>query len=92
KVCVMRKFVFAMMIAVVVFVPPLAAQPEETQMPSQTQELSPDCSRSAVTCGALDSCAEACGFLRQCGLSELDRDDDGIPCESMCSAKCDARG
>lgn len=87
----MRKVMFAAMIATVVLAPPLAAQPKNAQKPSAAQEVSPDCSRAAVTCGALDSCAEACGFLRQCGLDKLDRDSDGIPCESMCPAKCDAR-
>ena len=43
-----------------------------------------------VTCGSkryckqMASCAEAKFYLQQCGLSRLDRDGDGIPCESIC--------
>ena len=36
------------------------------------------------TCGQMTSCEEARFYLRQCGLSRLDRDHDGIPCESIC--------
>jgi endonuclease YncB( thermonuclease family) len=53
----------------------------------------PDLSRakaSGFTCGAkrycreMSSCAEARFYLTQCGLSRLDGDGDGIPCESIC--------
>lgn len=36
------------------------------------------------TCGEMNSCAEAYHYLNQCGLGRLDRDNDGIPCESIC--------
>ena len=36
------------------------------------------------TCGQMDSCAEAKFYLDQCGLRRLDRDGDGIPCDSLC--------
>ena len=36
------------------------------------------------TCKQMQSCAEAKFYLMQCGLTRLDRDRDGIPCESMC--------
>ncbi len=35
-------------------------------------------------CRHMDSCAEACFYLNECGLGRLDRDKDGIPCESFC--------
>lgn len=35
-------------------------------------------------CGEMSSCTEARFFLEQCGLTGLDRDGDGIPCESIC--------
>ena len=35
-------------------------------------------------CKEMDSCAEAKFYLNQCGVSRLDRDNDGIPCESIC--------
>ena len=50
---------------------------------------SPDAS-SAFTCGTkrycreMTSCAEALFYLSQCGLSRLDGDRDGVPCESLC--------
>ncbi|MDH5229577.1 MAG: excalibur calcium-binding domain-containing protein [Gammaproteobacteria bacterium] len=31
----------------------------------------------------MKSCAEAIRYLR-CGLVDLDRDGDGVPCEALC--------
>ena len=36
------------------------------------------------TCGEMTSCAEARFHLETCGLSRLDGDNDGTPCESIC--------
>lgn len=36
------------------------------------------------TCKQMTSCKEAMFYLKECGLSKLDRDKDGIPCESLC--------
>lgn len=36
------------------------------------------------TCGQMSSCAEAKYYLNTCGLSKLDKDGDGTPCESLC--------
>ena len=35
-------------------------------------------------CREMMSCAEARFHLQQCGLSRLDGDHDGVPCESLC--------
>lgn len=35
-------------------------------------------------CGEMSSCEEALFYLEHCGLSRLDGDKDGIPCESLC--------
>lgn len=35
-------------------------------------------------CGEMSSCAEAKFYLNECGVSRLDRDHDGMPCESIC--------
>jgi endonuclease YncB( thermonuclease family) len=35
-------------------------------------------------CGQMSSCSEATFYLNQCGLGRLDRDHDGVPCESLC--------
>jgi endonuclease YncB( thermonuclease family) len=37
-----------------------------------------------TSCSQMTSCAEARAFLNQCGVSSLDADKDGIPCESLC--------
>ncbi len=36
------------------------------------------------TCKQMISCAEAKFYLNQCGVQRLDRDNDGVPCESIC--------
>lgn len=35
-------------------------------------------------CTQMRSCAEARFYLNQCGVRRLDRDRDGVPCESLC--------
>jgi endonuclease YncB( thermonuclease family) len=35
-------------------------------------------------CKQMDSCDEARHYLKDCGVSSLDRDGDGVPCESLC--------
>lgn len=45
---------------------------------------------SAADCGAkrycreMANCAEAAHYLKDCGLTRLDGDGDGIPCEALC--------
>jgi endonuclease YncB( thermonuclease family) len=36
------------------------------------------------TCGQMESCKEARFYLEECGLTRLDGDGDGVPCESLC--------
>jgi hypothetical protein len=36
-------------------------------------------------CSQMTSCKEAYFYLNKCGLKRLDRDKDGIPCESICN-------
>lgn len=36
------------------------------------------------TCGDMKSCDEAMYYLRRCGLTKLDKNHDGVPCESLC--------
>lgn len=46
---------------------------------------------SGFTCGAkrycreMASCAEAIFYMKECGLTRLDGDNDGVPCEEMCN-------
>ena len=35
-------------------------------------------------CKEMKSCAEARHYLKDCGLAKLDKDGDGVPCESLC--------
>jgi endonuclease YncB( thermonuclease family) len=35
-------------------------------------------------CGQMESCEEALYYLRRCGLSKLDKNRDGVPCEALC--------
>jgi endonuclease YncB( thermonuclease family) len=37
-------------------------------------------------CAQMASCEEAVFHLRQCGVTTLDGDGDGVPCEALCSA------
>lgn len=39
---------------------------------------------SKTKCAQMESCEEAMFYLNTCGLSRLDRDKDGVPCESIC--------
>ena len=39
------------------------------------------------TCKKMASCEEAYFHLEQCGARRLDRDRDGIPCESICKGR-----
>ncbi|MGZ8945728.1 MAG: thermonuclease family protein [Methylococcaceae bacterium] len=47
------------------------------------QELSSSCG-SKRYCKEMASCEEAKFYLTQCGLSRLDGDGDGVPCEKLC--------
>lgn len=66
--------------------PQRSAQPPADQAP----RLVPGAQGSARSCGAklyctqMTSCEEAQFYFRQCGLSRLDGDSDGVPCEGLC--------
>ena len=77
----------------------LWALPEAQQIPpwewrkaerQQPQAAPPTSTGDGFTCGAkrycreMTSCAEARFYLNSCGLSRLDGDRDGTPCESLC--------
>lgn len=38
-------------------------------------------------CTRMTSCAEAMFHFRTCGLARLDRDRDGVPCETLCGSR-----
>ena len=38
-----------------------------------------------TTCSQMSSCDEALFYFKSCDLGKLDKDQDGIPCESICN-------
>jgi len=40
---------------------------------------------SKTTCGEMVNCTEAMYYLNTCGLTRLDGDSDGTPCEALCN-------
>lgn len=44
----------------------------------------PEACRGKRFCSEMESCEEAEFFLATCRMSQLDRDGDGVPCESLC--------
>jgi endonuclease YncB( thermonuclease family) len=58
--------------------------------PAPPSRASATSGAAAFSCGSkrycreMSSCAEARFHLQQCGLSRLDGDRDGVPCESLC--------
>ena len=64
---------------------PTATRPAApTRPPTPIPQPAVDCSRR--TCGSFGSCAQVLSYLQSCPQwwSSLDRDRDGIPCESLC--------
>jgi endonuclease YncB( thermonuclease family) len=73
----------------------LWALPEEQQVPPWEWRhpgagMAPSSERAGFACGGkrycreMTSCAEARFQLERCGLTQLDGDGDGVPCESLC--------
>ncbi len=67
------------------------AASSSTKKTSVTQSFSTtNATTTKLECGSKQSCSEmkTCGeakfYLNQCGLSSLDGDEDGVPCESIC--------
>lgn len=48
-----------------------------------TVERPPNCGAQR-TCKEMSSCEEARRYLNECGLTRLDGDKDGTPCEALC--------
>ena len=59
-------------------------KPEKLKAAGNNAEAGAFSCGSKRTCKEMRSCAEARYYLNQCGLRRLDRDSDGIPCESIC--------
>lgn len=48
-----------------------------------TEDVDFNC-EGKTKCGEMLSCEEAMFYLKNCGLTRLDGDKDGVPCESIC--------
>ena len=64
------------------------------RVPTPLPALGTDSTAESFSCGVkrfckqMQSCAEACFHLQECGLSRLDGNKDGVPCNKLCSEKC----
>lgn len=56
---------------------------KKTTSSKTKSSLGGSCGSYPRTCGQMKSCAQAREALK-CGNTRLDRDHDGIPCESIC--------
>lgn len=74
----MRKLIL-ILTALCLISSPALAKGKKTQ---DEQQFS--CDDGKRTCKDMDSCADAKFHLNQCGMKKLDRDRDGVPCESIC--------
>jgi len=92
----MRRLLLSAAIVAIVAAPLAAAEKKafssappgwSTSRPLLTQQ----CGKKRY-CKQMRNCREACYYFLKCGLSKLDRDKDGIPCENVCSQPCKRRG
>lgn len=58
--------------------------PSSTRAPSLSLSKQNGASCERKTCGQISTCQEAYHQLNVCGNRRLDRDNDGVPCESIC--------
>lgn len=63
------------------------ATPQRTPLEGRSRlELKELCG-TKYYCKEMGSCEEAIYYLVNCGLTRLDGDGDGIPCESICGSR-----
>ena len=60
--------------------------PSALLVPATHEDTNASCG-SKQYCKEMTSCEEAKLYLTQCGISRLDGDGDGIPCEKLCRPK-----
>lgn len=51
---------------------------------SSSSSSGSNCTDGKRTCGQMENCEDAMFHLQQCGVSRLDGDHDGTPCEKIC--------
>lgn len=83
----MRKILFIILATVLAFATSSHVKPKEAKQYTFIKmydfTLNFTCSGKRY-CKQMESCEEAYFYLNHCGLKRLDRDKDGIPCESIC--------
>lgn len=65
--------------------PAIVIPQTETKATSQNTASSSGTCAGKRTCGQMANCQEAYFYLNTCGVGSLDRDKDGIPCETICN-------
>lgn len=63
---------------------PLPSYPTTPTLPSFPTTSDPRCINPKTTCKAMRDCDDAKFYFYQCGISRLDGDKDGTPCEGLC--------
>jgi endonuclease YncB( thermonuclease family) len=58
--------------------------PSKKSTPSSLKKKKGFTCAGKTKCAQMSSCEEAYFYLEKCGLNRLDRDKDGIPCETLC--------
>lgn len=59
-------------------------RPQTLYSPPQKRAAPARSCGAAPYCTGMSSCEEAQFYFRQCGVSRLDGDNDGVPCENLC--------
>jgi hypothetical protein len=57
-----------------------------TSAPTKNSSAKQDCGTKRY-CNQMSSCDEAKHYLNNCGVTRLDGDGDGVPCESICGSR-----
>lgn len=77
-------------LSILLLVSPLSAQAKRhhgqssgQSQSSNTQEKTSNCSNLPRRCADIQSCADAQRALH-CGMTRLDRDNDGVACDKQC--------
>lgn len=61
-------------------------KPQQKKSHAKARKAAPQFSCEGKTkCAQMNSCSEAVFYLEQCGVTRLDRDRDGVPCEKNCN-------
>ena len=62
----------------------ITTQKKPTPTPTKSPSKVPYSCQTKKTCSSISSCDEAYFYLGSCGFSNLDKNKDGVPCETLC--------